>query len=71
MVVFWDVAPCSLVDITLMMDAVNTSQTSVSLYHTTQRSIPEEGRLHARRRENLKSHTVIRNIFFVVEHQIT
>jgi hypothetical protein len=71
MVVFWDVAPCSLVDIALMMDAVNTSQTSVSLYHTTQRNIPEDGRLHARRRENLKSHTVIRNIFFVAEHQIT
>jgi hypothetical protein len=51
---FWDVAPCSLADrcftyvyllttaiIVLMMEAVNTSETSVSIYQTTQRNIPE------------------------------
>jgi hypothetical protein len=40
--VFWDVAPCSLVETDRpMMEAVNTSETSVNFYETTRRSIPE------------------------------
>jgi hypothetical protein len=39
-----------------MMEAVNTSETSVSFYQTTWRSIPEDSHLHTRPRENLKSH---------------
>jgi hypothetical protein len=59
--VFWDVAPCSLVEviiraIALMMDAASTSETSVNFYQTTQRNIPEDSHLYTRRRENLKSH---------------
>jgi hypothetical protein len=38
----WDAAPCSLVEIAivLMMEAVSTSETSVSLWQTTWLSIP-------------------------------
>jgi hypothetical protein len=41
--------------IALIMEAVNTSETSVNFYETTRRSIPEDYHLHTRRRENLKS----------------
>jgi hypothetical protein len=63
--VFWDVAPCSLVDylvedeslIALMMEAVRTSETLVNFYQTTQRYNPEDSHLRAciifRRWENL------------------
>jgi hypothetical protein len=37
-----------------MIEAVSTSETSVSFYETKQRNIPEDN-LHSRRRENLKS----------------
>jgi hypothetical protein len=40
-----------------MMEAVRTSETSVYLNETTRRYIPEDSKLHTRRRENLKSHT--------------
>jgi hypothetical protein len=43
-------------EIALMMEAVGTSETSANFYQTTQRNIPEDGNLHTRRRENLKSH---------------
>jgi hypothetical protein len=39
----------------LMMKALRTSQTSVQSNETTQRCIPEDSKLHTRRRENLKS----------------
>jgi hypothetical protein len=39
-----------------MMEAANTSETSVNFYQTTRRNIPEDGHLHTRRRENLKFH---------------
>jgi hypothetical protein len=49
MTVFWDVSPCSLVQIdrliALMMEAVSTSETSINLYWTTRRNIPEESHL--------------------------
>jgi hypothetical protein len=38
------------------MEAVRTSETSVSTYLTTQQYIPEYYKLHTRRRKNLKSH---------------
>jgi hypothetical protein len=51
--VFWDVAPCSLVEIdrcfrgiALMMEAVSTSETSVNFYQTTWRNIAEDSHLH-------------------------
>jgi hypothetical protein len=42
--------------ITLMIEAVSTSETSVSFYETTRRNIVEDGHLHAGRHENLKSY---------------
>jgi hypothetical protein len=56
--VFWDVAPCSLVEVfhqALMMEAVSTYETSVNFYQTTRRNIPEDSHLHTRHQENLKS----------------
>jgi hypothetical protein len=41
--------------ITVMMEAVRTSETSV-YSKATRRYIPEGSHLHTRRRENLKSH---------------
>jgi hypothetical protein len=57
MVVFWDVAPCSLAEtdrhfrgayylIALMMEAVSTSEMLVSFYQTTWRNIPEDSHLY-------------------------
>jgi hypothetical protein len=72
MTAFWDIAPCSIVEvdrrfrasyflhhrfIDLMMEAVCTSETSVNLYEATRHSIPEGCHIHIRRRENLKSHS--------------
>jgi hypothetical protein len=56
MTVFWDVAPCGLVEVdrhfrgayclhhqvALMVEAVSTSETSVNFYETTRRNIPED-----------------------------
>jgi hypothetical protein len=42
----------------LMMEAASTFETSVSFDQTIRRNIPEESRLHTRRRKNLKSHQV-------------
>jgi hypothetical protein len=42
--------------IALMIEAGSTSETSVNIYQTTRRNIPEDSRLHIRRRENLKAH---------------
>jgi hypothetical protein len=41
-----------------MMEAANTSETSVNLYQTKRRNIPEGSHLHTRRREILKSHLI-------------
>jgi hypothetical protein len=41
--------------IALMMEAVNTSETSVSFYQTTLGNIPEDSHLYICHRENLKS----------------
>jgi hypothetical protein len=42
--------------IALTMETVRTSETSVNIYLTTWQYIPEDSKLHNRRRENLKSH---------------
>jgi hypothetical protein len=62
--VSWDVAPCFLVEVCrrftsafclhhhgdpLMMEAVSTYETSVNLYQTTRRNIPEDSHYHTRR----------------------
>jgi hypothetical protein len=49
---FCDIAPCSLVGvhtapITLMMEAVRTSKTSVYSNETTRRNVPESSHLHS------------------------
>jgi hypothetical protein len=45
-------------NIVLMMEAVRTSETFVYFNETTGRYIPEDSKLHTRRRENLKAHEV-------------
>jgi hypothetical protein len=47
MAVFWAIV--------LMMEAVNTSETSVNFYQTISRYNPEDSHLDTRHRENLKS----------------
>jgi hypothetical protein len=42
--------------ITLMIEAVSTRETSVYSYQAIRLNIPEDSRLHTRRRENLKFH---------------
>jgi hypothetical protein len=69
MAVFWFVAPLSVVYVyqfsedliaciirAMMMEAVQTSETSVNSYQSTWRHNPEDGRLYPDRRENLKSY---------------
>jgi hypothetical protein len=59
MTIFWDVAPCSVVEIyrcfscliSLMMEAVST----VNFYQTTRHNMSDSN-FHTRHRENLKSH---------------
>jgi hypothetical protein len=41
-----------------LMETASTSETSVQFNVTTRRYIPEDSKLHTRRRENLKSHIV-------------
>jgi hypothetical protein len=41
---------------TLMMAAINSSETSLHTYQTTSRRISQHNRFHSRHRENLKSH---------------
>jgi hypothetical protein len=49
--------------ITLKMEAVRTSETSVYSNETTRRYISEESHLHTRLRENLKSERLCLNVF--------
>jgi hypothetical protein len=45
--------------IALTMEAIRTSETSINFNVTTRRYIPEDSKLHTRRRESLKSHVLI------------
>jgi hypothetical protein len=45
--------------IVLLMDSASTSETSVKSYQTTGRNNPEDSHLHTRRRENLKSRSIL------------
>jgi hypothetical protein len=47
--------PATQMIIALMMEAVNTSETSVTTYQTTRRNVPWDSHLHTRRCDNLKS----------------
>jgi hypothetical protein len=57
---------CSVNLIALMMEAANTSETSVDLCQTTRRINPKDSHLHTRRHESLKCHTVLKFIKAVV-----
>jgi hypothetical protein len=78
--VLWGISSCTLVEIDtyfrsayclhhhpLMLEAVSTSEKSVSFYQTAQRNIPEESHPHRRRLENMKSHSVsLNNIRYII-----
>jgi hypothetical protein len=53
-----NVAPCSPIFVTLIMEATHSSEMSV-LTKVTRRDIPEDGILHSHFRENLKSYKAL------------
>jgi hypothetical protein len=55
---FWICVYLKEYDVALMMETVNSSETSVNIYQTTRRNVLEYSHYHTRRRENLKSHPV-------------
>jgi hypothetical protein len=55
-----------------MMGVVRTTETSVNFNVTTRRYIPEDSEPHTHRRENLKSHNILRRnqvkFFYLLLH---
>jgi hypothetical protein len=61
MAVFWDVAPCSMMEIDRRFrGAYCLHHLDDESYQTGRRNIPEDSHLHTRRRENLKSQSCVR-----------
>jgi hypothetical protein len=59
---------CLGLGIALMMEAARTSETSTTFNVTTRRYIPEDCKLHTRRRENLQSHIYTLTLLAYLDH---
>jgi hypothetical protein len=58
---------CPAYFLTLKIEAIFSSETSIDAERTTQRCIPEDGTLHNHRCENLKSYNFIEHPVFCVK----